>query len=34
MVAGCKGIAGRRFAIEPLAGVLDWFDGTLRGPPA
>jgi hypothetical protein len=28
-----KGIAGRRRAIEPLAGVLDWFDGTLRGPP-
>jgi hypothetical protein len=31
---GNKGIAGRRRAIEPLAGVLDWFDGTLRGPPA
>jgi hypothetical protein len=28
-----NGIAGRRLAIEPLAGVLDWLDGTLRGPP-
>jgi hypothetical protein len=29
-----NGIAGRCPAIEPLAGVLDWLDGTLRGPPA